>query len=262
MDNKEALQIIEDKTKEIKERSGESDNAIGSFLNNFQVPTEETKVVCSKCGEKTPITETQDKDHKTYCNSCFNSITQEFQMQKNRKALDEAHIVGRNRDMINTEYKYTNLERTGQMTPCRTFKDTGDFLILYGNNGTGKTLLSLQFAKRFIVHGKSVVYKVASWLFSEIRSSYSPVAKETEYSILQSLITPDLLIIDELGKTAKSNNELNLIEMILSERYNLKKKTILVSNMQESEIGEYLGTAIMDRSKNDGKINFDWESER
>ena len=62
----------------------------------------------------------------------------------------------------------------------------------------------------------------------------------------------DLLIVDEVGVKAGTENEKQIIFNVLNERYNNVLPTVLISNLRENEVKTYLGERVWDRLKEGG----------
>lgn len=154
---------------------------------------------------------------------------------------------------------------------CQRYADTwvdqlrkGGSLILTGNTGTGKTHLACAIAARIIPeHMATVVFGSVSWALRHVRSTYSKGSTRTEQDAIDDLVEPDLLVLDEMGVTAGSEHEKNLMFDILNERYQALRPTILLSNLTAAQLADFLGARVMDRFRQCGVVlAFDWESHR
>lgn len=142
----------------------------------------------------------------------------------------------------------------------------GTSLIFYGNHGTGKTFLSCGIAK-FIqktLPQKEVLYCTFGQMIDSIRQSYrNDDVHKTDR--IHSFIKPDLLIIDEIGVSNNTNDEYILFNRIMDGRYLATgKSSILISNDSMDVLKNKLGSAIMDRlrEQNTMPLYFAWESYR
>jgi DNA replication protein DnaC len=64
---------------------------------------------------------------------------------------------------------------------------------------------------------------------------------------LKKYITPDLLVIDEMGHDRlelEVTKEAHLLFKVIDERYNQQKSLIFTSNVQQEDWGQYLGDPI------------------
>lgn len=119
-----------------------------------------------------------------------------------------------------------NMEKifTRSMNFIRTFGDTHENMLFYGNSGTGKTFLSNCIAKELLDKGYLVVYRTADSLIQNLKH----IRFDGDEALEELIINCDLLIIDDLGTeqiTDFSKTELfNLLNKKL-----LKGKNMIVS---------------------------------
>ena len=124
-------------------------------------------------------------------------------------------------------------------------------LILAGNSGTGKS----HIAKSLLLIGcrktYSCRYTTAADMLGELLSS---LADDTMDKKLKQYLSPDILLIDEVGfdRLEQQNAyNANLFHKVIDGRY-CKKSTMITTNIDFKELGDYLGdpvitTAIVDR---------------
>lgn len=133
----------------------------------------------------------------------------------------------------------------------------GKNLWLVGVAGTGKTLLGA-----IICRYLGAIYIKSFQLKDELESAKSFNAKKNPTEIINDYAKIDVLIIDEVGRY-KTPQEQEFIFRLLNERYEMKKPTVLISNMTKNELGEYLGNPVVDRFRESCKsIEFKGESFR
>ena len=73
--------------------------------------------------------------------------------------------------------------------------------------------------------------------------------------MLKTFTDCGLLILDEVGIQAGTENERNILFDVLNTRYADMRPTIVISNLKLVEITNYLGTRIIDRlSENGGQV--------
>lgn len=142
--------------------------------------------------------------------------------------------------------------------------ETGRSAIFCGLPGTGKTHLAIGVALHVMALGKLAAFTSVQRMILRVKDSWKKDSKESESDVLNMLVYPDLLIIDEIGVQFGSEFEKNFMFLLLNERYEKRRPTILLSNLTVSEIKAFLGERIYDRLKEDGGqcVSFDWSSHR
>lgn len=143
--------------------------------------------------------------------------------------------------------------------------DAGRCLLLVGNVGTGKTHLAAAIADHIIrQHGAMAVYRTMYGLMQYLKGSFDSQAEYTEAQAYQNLITPHLLIIDEIGATKQTEYEQAALFNVINGRYEQQLPTVIISNLMPEELGKALGDRVMDRLRENGGIClvFDWASAR
>jgi len=125
--------------------------------------------------------------------------------------------------------------------------------LLMGPSGLGKTHLAIgTISELTLHHGVRCIFKDFFYLLSELKQAYSEGIPENE--IIQPLTETDVLVIDELGKGRSNEWELNILDQLISKRYNASKKTLITTNYvtreiarEQGETGEILEARIGDR---------------
>jgi DNA replication protein DnaC len=135
-------------------------------------------------------------------------------------------------------------------------------VIMYGNNGTGKTLLAYASMRDKIEKGYSPIYITFLDLMTIIKESYgtngaSPIRLIEEYKRC------DYLVIDEIDKSYGTTNEFLILNQIVNARYSNRKPMVLISNSGTTDIIEVLGKSTFERIVEDGPaVYMDWPSYR
>lgn len=136
--------------------------------------------------------------------------------------------------------------------------------IFYGTAGTGKSHLAVGLLRHVGEKGGTGLYTTAGEMFARIKATYSPGATESEQAVTRALVDVDLLVIDEVGRTADTDWEKRTLFGVLDARYRHLKPVIVVSNLERAELIKYLGDALIDRLRESGgaMLLFDWGSHR
>jgi len=119
-------------------------------------------------------------------------------------------------------------------------KNNEENLLFYGSTGLGKTFLCNCIAKKLLDSGKLVIYLTAFNLFrilEEYRFSQSSHQQNREQ--LNTILTCDLLIIDDLGTELSNSFTVSELFNIINTRLLEKRKTIISTNFN---LQQFLGT--------------------
>jgi len=109
-----------------------------------------------------------------------------------------------------------------------TGSDTG--LLLIGPCGAGKTHLGVAALRQIVLRGHNALFYDYRDLLKEIQGSYNSESQTSELSVLEPVLTTEVLMLDDLGAGKPSPWALETVGHILNTRYNEKRVTILTTN--------------------------------
>ena len=166
--------------------------------------------------------------------------------QSRRKA---ARIpVSKTLDAFDFSFQPSINERLVRELAELSFVRTHSNVIFLGPPGVGKTHLALSLAESALDAGYSVFFSTLTELVEDLEqaSQQHPLK-----SRLRRYITPQVLVIDEIGYTNLSSPQANQLFDLIRERYE-RGSTILTSNTSFAQWGklmndEVLATALLDR---------------
>lgn len=143
-------------------------------------------------------------------------------------------------------------------------EQSGRSSVFLGRPGTGKTHLCCGIAIQIMRNGKRVNFTSVLRAIRRVKATWSDKRDETEEEAIRALVSPDLLVLDEVGIQFGSETEKMLLFDALNQRYEFRRPTIFISNLTLTEVKAYLGERIFDRLREDGGevVTFDWESHR
>ena len=148
-----------------------------------------------------------------------------------------------------------------------TFKERlakGDWLILSGSYGLGKTHLAIAAAKEILYYfaekyyennehstnysgaSKKITFIPSSELIQEIRDSYDSDMRD-ERSIMNKYKTVPLLILDDLGTEKASDWQKEKIYNILNHRYLQMFPTIITTNLGSKGLKDQVSERVVER---------------
>ena len=109
-------------------------------------------------------------------------------------------------------------------------------LILCGATGLGKTHLSTALARRVIERGFDVYYTTALQMFSDFEHARFGSGTERAAAEPTRYVDCDLLILDDLGTEVTNQFTTSCLYMVLNNRINLKRPTIINTNLTGKEL--------------------------
>lgn len=142
--------------------------------------------------------------------------------------------------------------------------ETGRCAALIGSSGTGKTHLAVGVLKFVIEKGATGYYTTVAGMLTHLKSTFGRDADETEQAAMRAYTTPDLLVLDEVGRALDTAWEQGRFFEILNARYAGMKPTVLISNLPEKKFRDFLSEPVVDRMREAGGrlLMFDWASQR
>lgn len=184
--------------------------------------------------------------------------------------FDGAAIPPRYRQHSLDTYQVTSAEQRAALGICRDYVSdirktvsTGANLLFIGTVGTGKTHLACGIARAFLNAGRTAKYIRVADLIAMVRETWRPDSKRSERAVYRELCAVDLLVLDEVGVQAGSENEQQILFNVINKRNEEMRPMILLSNLTVPKIREMLGERSHDRIHENGKtVKFVWDSYR
>lgn len=140
----------------------------------------------------------------------------------------------------------------------------GSSLIMCGRPGTGKTHLAVAISRVVMDKGGSVYFGRLIDMTRQVMETYNRNSQKTAREVIQDLVKPDLLILDEVGHQRGTDEERLILFDVINARYEQCKPVILITNLDMAGLRQYLDERAEDRLREGGgrAIIFDWESYR
>ena len=251
-------------------------------MTNSQKISAETKTesrACDRHGDyEAVLVEVMGRWMGGKCPTCIEAEQSELErMEREAKAAhrrerikqisESAGIPRRFRDKTLAGYQASNqgqkralkiAQRMAESEP-----DAGTSLVFCGKPGTGKTHLACGIANSWLAECRPAIFATVLSAVRSIKATYSRESETTEDRAISRLTGIDLLIMDEVGVQLGTEHEKMLLFEVINERYQQMRATILISNLTQTELSNYLGDRVMDRFRECGAVvAFDWDSHR
>ena len=150
------------------------------------------------------------------------------------RLLDKARIPRRYEGCHFHSYKPQNAsqERAFRFSSNLTmdFPSVEKGLLLMGPVGVGKTHLAVSVLKGLIERGFSCLFYEFGGLLKEIQNSYNPVSQSSELTVMEPVLSAEILVLDELGASKPTDWVRDTMAHIINTRYNDKRLTIFTTN--------------------------------
>jgi len=117
------------------------------------------------------------------------------------------------------------------------------------NSGTGKTTIAAKVLGHALESGKTAHYTTMHSYFHLIYRSMDDDGVKYK-KLIDEIDSVDFLVIDEVGKIKKSEYVYYRFEDMLRRRSSQLLVTLIVTNMNEVELEEFVGPSIMDIFRN------------
>jgi DNA replication protein DnaC len=140
-------------------------------------------------------------------------------------------------------------------------KEAGACALLIGNTGTGKSMLSAAVGNYIMNRGYTCFYTKCPRVINGIKDTWSQHTEGTQEQEINKYRKFDLVIIDEIPKGLKTQNDWELLHETAERRTDDRLPTISISTLSEKELRKKIGDEVFRRLHHRGHIlNFDWET--
>lgn len=196
--------------------------------------------LCEKCGKRHKHRD--DTGLRKWCLICIN----EFR----RGETGTGKLI---REHIPELYWNASMDDLPASLKAELMKlDDRQGVLLWGLPGRGKTYALMALAKTFIQRGFDIEVVGYDILCSRIRASYQNQSQESEYEIVNSLLKPHKLIIDDVGTTVSNARQetdfsLRIFLTIINERLMRCKPTFFTTNKPLEELGKSFDERVASR---------------
>ncbi len=198
---------------------------------------------CGECGGRGSILSSNEKGYSyiSPCKACGIK-------RRNVRLYNAAGIPAKYAHVLQVDAGLTDIRNNIELQNALRYAKnefvkkypTNRGFLLMGPSGLGKTHLAIgTISELTLKHGVRCMFKDFFYLLSELKQAYSEGTPEN--TIIQPLTETDVLVIDELGKGRSNEWELNILDQLISKRYNASKRTLITTNYVSREIAREKG---------------------
>lgn len=181
----------------------------------------------------------------------------------------ESGILGRFVEASFETFTATSEEQRVVLQACRDYatafhRDQASGLWLIGPPGTGKTHLGAALVNALITeHTAPAKIASAREIIRRLRSTWRRESPETEEQVIDDYASVALLVVDEIGVGFGTEGEQTQLFDVLDKRYQLKRPTVILSNLTAPLLKTALGDRLYDRMREGAKaLVCQWPSHR
>lgn len=146
----------------------------------------------------------------------------------------------------------------------------GSGMVFFGPAGTGKTRMACSVINELADRGVDAFYTKFPTVLNRLRRTYNGKSfeaadrVETRESIVEDLVSYDILALDELASVSGSADEVGLIYDVIDGRYEEARPTIVATNLNRTAMVALLTDRLVDRlaDQRGAFVAFDWDSRR
>lgn len=144
---------------------------------------------------------------------------------------------------VDYEKKYKNMQDWCDKFDSTKYKN----IVLCGKSGVGKTFLAECICNRLLKHNISINF-YSAFALNNLFLKYHTTFDQTKSTLLDGVLTCDLLVIDDLGSEPTLKNvTIEYLYVLLSERLNNNKSTIVTTNLSLDKIIDAYGERVFSR---------------
>lgn len=122
-----------------------------------------------------------------------------------------------------------------------SYRTGSNGLLFEGEYGCGKTHLAVGILQGIIEKGHSGLFYNTPDMFALIRSTYDKDSKETESGMLELLLRPDVLVLDDLGAERATGWLTERLYLVINRLYSHNRTVIITTNLSIDELTAQIG---------------------
>lgn len=227
---------------------------------SLEKPTRAEEISCPRCGKKEGFYIPHLATWSCAQVSCIHHNAGKIFQRTQEKIVKSLVSCG-----VSEQYEEANLSDCKQKIEIikalsEFSKKPKGFLLLAGNNGTGKTYAACACLREYLDQGNT---SARFFSISDINFLWLDNKKVgTEGDFATRFISSDFLILDDMGIRSPSNGFLDFLYFILDKRQRSSQGTIITTSKKSHEIKEFYGEDIFSRICSAKILIFEGEDRR
>jgi DNA replication protein DnaC len=120
------------------------------------------------------------------------------------------------------------------------------WLVLQGENGSGKTHLAAAIVNYLYEAGKSARFIVVPDFLDHLRSTFSPESKVSYDQLFESVKNASFLVLDDFGEQSTTPWAQEKLYQVINYRYNARLPTVITTSYSLEEIDSRVSSRLVD----------------
>ena len=217
------------------------------IVRRCQATLQPDKLICS-CGSHNGFYRYSEK--KPFCNDCWETFQADKWKQIKKEHPDRfmpyCNVYGKHIEYSFDFYKkdFKHLDELKQYANKEKLYN----ILMYGEPGHGKTGLGISIIRELVKRGcdcREIYYTTENDFKNKIISLQNE--KVDKESFLNKVNNCGLVVYDELGNYKTSDFMATTTKELIDEREKLNKPTILITNLNIKQIGNFYGSPFVSR---------------
>lgn len=179
-----------------------------------------------------------------FCTMFCEKYQQYLKQQEMSRKFTFSRIPRRYEGLGISSYNITDDNEIAVAYIGKIMESRQDGAYIFGDVGTGKTMLACIAANQALREGRSVFFASVPELMSDMKASFDKKNDSSPQDMLKDIIDSDLVILDDIGSEYGTSWACEQLFIIINSRLNNDRQTIITSNYDPDELVTRLSPTI------------------